>query len=148
MLNKLKEAVKNKAQQVAKKLTGAERQQQKEMTKLHNAHMKMLEVNVEIAKVKYKEFVDVLSDLGFQLVPTLEKSAMIPGHWIGLIQLKHMTQEKYDRHMNPEKWAEIDKERQAATEQRQKDAEARMKKEQEEKSDEPEPTNEPEEIKE
>ena len=132
MFNKLKNAVKGKNQPQEKKPTVAERKAQREQMKINEAHNEFLKANLEQAKTIWKQLVTEMNDLGYDIKPVIEP-AMIPGMYQGLINLKGMTPEVYDRHLNPEKWVKIDEERKAETEKRQKEAEAAMKKEQAEK---------------
>ena len=72
------------------------------------AHEKMLEKNSSLAKEKWVAFVDEMRDLGYSIVPALQESRF-PGMYQTLISLKGMSEDMYDRHKNPAKWAEIDK---------------------------------------
>jgi len=75
--------------------------------KMEKDHKKMLETNMAIIADKWKALVDEAADLGGTIQPTIAPAPM-PGMWASLIQVKPMSIEDYDRHKNPEKWAERD----------------------------------------
>jgi len=91
--------------------------------KAEKAHKAMLDTNRPIASEKWKVFVDEMRDLGYTVVPQIQ-SSQFPGMYQALINLKGMQPEMFDRHKNPEKWAEIDRE--AAEAKAEAEAEAEV----------------------
>lgn len=78
--------------------------------KMEKEHKKMLEKNVELAKTKWKTFVDDMANIGYVVDPKMEATAM-PGLYAAVTSIRSMSPEEYDRHKNPDKWASIDEKR-------------------------------------